>query len=209
MGKGDASKTEQANADAMQKEQLDLLQKQLGLQESQIAGVNSVVDPMIAEGGMAPSEESALTSLAINQLPADFRQTAGAINQNLAARGISGGSSGAGSGDIARQFGNLGAQEDYMKSTALSNIQLQKAQQLQQLLGIKMGVADMFGKNVGTFDTGANSSLSSGVTAAHNVDTAGTSFWGPIIGGALGMGSSFLTGGFGKMMGGGAGAGAV
>jgi hypothetical protein len=168
------------------------MRQQLGLQMGQINQVNSVIDPMIAEGGMSPGEESALTSLAVNQLPQDFRQTEGMINQNLAARGISGGTGGAGSGDIGRQFGNLGAMEDYLKNTALTNVQLQKASQLRNLLGIKMGVANMFGQNTGMFNSGGLNALNSGVTAAHNADMASTGMWGALLGAGVNLGTSFI-----------------
>lgn len=199
MCKGDNSKAEQAAADAQRAQQNQLMQQQLQMQMQQLQGVNSVLDPIIQAGGMSPGQESALTSLAINQLPQDFRQTQGAINQSLVARGISGGAGGAGSGDIARNFGQLGAMEDYMKGTALSNIQVQKQQQLMQALGAKMGVAGMFGQNTGLFNQGMLGSLNSGVTAANNADQAATSWMGPVFGALGSLGGAAI----GKLPGGG------
>jgi len=48
-----------------------------------------------------------MTSLVMNNIPAQFRGIQGNINNQLVARGITGGQSGAGSGDVARQFGQL------------------------------------------------------------------------------------------------------
>ena len=169
-GKGDHSSREQSNADAIRQQQFDLMQQQL-------SGVNSILDPIISAGGMLPSQQSALTSIALNDIPQQFQGVQGNINNQLVARGITGGNM-AGSGDVARDFGRLGAMEAGLQQNALSNIQLQKQQQLMQALGVKTGLTGMF-------NSGGLSALNSGVTAANNADQAQTSFWGSMFG-ALG-----------------------
>lgn len=182
--KGDHSSAEQAAADAQRAEENAIMQQQLGLQMKQINAVNSVLDPIIQAGGMTPQEQAAMQGIAINQLPQDFNQLFGNVSQQLAARGISGGQN-AGGGQIASQYGSLGAMEDFMKSNLLENVQLQKANLLRQALGAKMGVAGMFGNNVGIFNQGMGQALGQGVQAAYNADQAATSWMGPVFG-ALG-----------------------
>src|SRR5581483_8215116 len=181
MCSGGNSKQEMQQADAQRAQENQLMQQQLQMQMDQIGGVNSILDPIISAGGMLPSQQSALTSLALNSIPQQFNNVAGQINQNLVARGITGGQN-AGSGDIARNFGQLGAMEAGLQQQSLSQIQLQKQQQLMQALGAKMGVANLFGQNTGMFNQGANSALNSGVTAANNADQAMTSFMGSLMG---------------------------
>jgi len=183
MCSGGNSKQEMQQADAQRAQENQLMQQQLQMQMDQIGGVNSILDPIISAGGMLPSQQSALTSLALNSIPQQFNNVAGQINQNLVARGITGGQN-AGSGDIARNFGQLGAMEAGLQQQSLSQIQLQKQQQLMQALGAKMGVANLFGQNTGMFNQGANSALNSGVTAANNADQAMTSFMGSLMGAA-------------------------
>lgn len=183
MCSGGNSKAEMQQADSQRAQENTLMQQQLQMQMDQIAGVNSILDPIISAGGMLPSQQSALTSLALNNVPQQFNNVAGQINQNLVARGITGGSN-AGSGDIARNFAQLGAMEAGLQQQSLSQIQLQKQQQLMQALGAKMGVANLFGQNTGMFNQGAQSALGSGVSAANNADQASTSMWGSILGAA-------------------------
>lgn len=191
MGKGSASKAEQQAADARTKSQDDLAKGQLAMQQKQLSDVNAVADPMIARGGMSAEQEAALNSILMNSLPQQFNNVQGQINNNLVARGITGGQQGAGSGDVARQFGSLGAMEAGLQQQGMSNIQLQKAAQLQGLLGLKMGVGSQYGNNVGTFNSGGSSSLNAGVTAANNADQAQTSWMGPVFGALGGVGAAF------------------
>lgn len=190
--KGGASKAEQANADALRAREADLMGQSLNAQLKQLDAVNSVVDPMIAQGGMSQEQQAAMTSLLMNQLPQTFNNIQGQINQNLVARGISGGPTGAGSGDIARNFGQLGAMEGQIQQQGLANIQLQKAQQLQNLLGLKLGIGSQYGQNTQLFNQGTLGALNAGVTAANNADQASTGLWGSIIGSAAGLGGKFI-----------------
>jgi hypothetical protein len=169
-GKGGHSAQEQSNADAVRQQQFNLMQQQL-------QSVNSILNPMIANGGMMPAQQQALTAIALNDIPQQFKGVAGNINDQLVSRGITGGDM-AGSGDIARNFAGLGAMEAGLQQNALSNIQLQKQQQLMNALGIKGGM-------LGMFNQGGLSALNSGVTAANNADQAATSWMGPVFG-ALG-----------------------
>lgn len=185
--KGDHSEAEQAAADQMRQQELNLMQQQLTMQMGQIGSVNSVLDPIIKAGGMSAEQQAALTNVAYNQLGSDFRSSQGQLNNELVARGMTGGMN-AGSGQMVNQLGQLNAFQDYLKSNALSNIQLEKQQQLMQALGAKMGVAGMFGQNVGMFNQGAGGALNAGVQAAYNADQAQTSWMGPVFGalGAIG-----------------------
>ncbi len=190
--KGGASKAEQSNADAMRAAQTGLMQQALGAQNMQLGAVNKVLDPMIANGGLAPGVESAMNSQVMNNIPAQFRGVQGNINNNLVARGITGGQMGAGGGAVARQFGQLGAMQAAMQQQGLTDVQLQKQNALMGDLGLKMGVGGQYGGQVGGFNQGSLGALGQGVTAANNADQASTGLWGSLIGGAAGLGSAYL-----------------
>lgn len=190
--KGGASKAEQAAADKMRESQTGLMQQALGMQNMQLGAVNKVLDPMIANGGLAPGVESAMTSQVMNNIPAQFRGVQGNINNQLVARGITGGQAGAGGGDVARQFGQLGAMQAALQQQGLTDIQLQKQGALMGDLGLKMGIGSQFGQNVSGFNQGALGSLGQGVTAANNADQASTGLWGSLIGAGASLGSGYL-----------------
>lgn len=173
--KGDHSQQEQSNADSVRQQQFNLMQQQL-------QGVNSILDPLISAGGMTPQQQQAMTAIALNDIPQQFRGVQGNINEQLVARGMTGGGM-AGAGGVASGFGQLGAMEAGLQQQALSNIQLQKQQQLMQALSIKGGLTGMF-------NSGGLSALNSGVTAANNADQASSSFWGGMFGALGSLGSA-------------------
>lgn len=188
---GGNSKSEMDQANAVRQQELNTMQQQLAMQMNQINSVNSVLDPIIANGGMSPSQQAAMQSLVLNSLPQQMNNAVGQLNQNLVARGITGGTN-AGGGLAAQGFGQLAAMEGALQQQGLSNIQVQKGQQLMQALGAKMGVANMFGNNVSGFNAGGLGALNSGVTAAHNADQAQSGLFGSLIGAGLGLGSKAL-----------------
>lgn len=209
--KGGASKTEQQAADQQRtqenqltKQQLDLQMKQLGMQQNQLNSVNAAVDPTIQQilGGNTPGVlqplQSALTASYMNQLPNTYRNAIGNINQNLVARGLSGGQN-AGGGGIGQDFGYMTAMLGQEQQAGAINTAETMSQAnlglLQNDLGLKLGVANQFGgmagqygANVGGFNQGALGALGQGVQAARNVDEAQTSWMGPVFGaiGSLG-----------------------
>jgi len=191
--KGGASKAEQARADALTAQQNALMNQSLGLQQMQLGAVNTVVDPMIARGGMSADQENALTSLLTNQLGNTYRSGMGMVNQNLVARGLTGGQTGAGGGGVAGDFEQMAAMLGGQQQQGLSQIQLEKAAQLQGLLGLKMGIGSQYGANVGNFTSGMNASLGHGIEAARNADQAATSWMGPVFGALAGVGGSAIT----------------
>jgi hypothetical protein len=196
-GKGGHSFSEQQSADALRGQEFGLTRQQLGLQNSVLGGVNSQLQSLIANGGMSPGQQAALTSLATNNLPAQYRGIQGQITNQLTARGISGGQFGSGSGDIARNFGSLFSAQAGQQQQALSNIQLAKQQQLMQALGMQMGVAGGYSGNVNAFNSGTIGALGSGVTAANNADIASTSWMGPVFGALGAVGGGFANRGGG------------
>ena len=185
-GKGGNSKAEMERANQISDQQLQLQKQQLGMQQSQLAGVNSVLDPLIKAGGMTPAQEAALTSLSLNNIPQNFAQSRAALNQDLVARGITGGPF-AGGGEAGREFGGLYAMENALKQQSLSQIQLQKQQQLMQALQTKMGIGGQYGQNVSGFGNQGINALGIGQQAAQASDTASSNFWGSVIGAAAGM----------------------
>lgn len=173
------------NSQAEMNQANQISQQQLQMQQNQLNMVNPSLDAIIKNGGMLPGQQAAMTSQAINGLGSQYQNLYGNLSQSLAARGITGGQN-AGGGQIAQQFGALGAQQAGQESQLLNNIQLQKGQQLQSALGMGLGEAQ------GTGSLGLQA-LGSGVTAANNVDQAQTGFWGSMIGGLAGLGGSAIT----------------
>lgn len=180
-GKGGDSEQEQAQANQVSQQQLQLQQQQLGMQQSQLNSVNSVADPMIANGGMSPAQEAALNSLALNQSGQQLNQSIGQVGQNLQARGVTGGPF-AGGGTAAQNYGGLYAMQNALTQSSLSNVQLQKAAQLQGLLGLKMGIGSQYGANATSTGNQGVNALGSAVTAAGNADQAQSSFMGSLVG---------------------------
>lgn len=138
-----------------------------------------------------------MRSAAFNQIGAGENQAIGAINQNLVARGITGGNN-AGGGQIAQNFGALQQGLLGQEASSLQNIQLAKGQGLMNALGTTLGEAGMFGQQATGFGGQGVSALGQGVTAANNADQASTGFWGSLIGGLAGLGGTAM-----KTMGGG------
>lgn len=183
-GKGGNSQNEMSQANKISQQQFNMMQQQMN-------SVNSVLNPLIANGGMMPSQQQAMTAIGLNNIPQQIQGVAGNINNQLVARGITGGQM-AGSGDIARNFAGLGAMEAGLQQNVMSNVQLQKQQQLMSALGMQAGMAGMFNQ-------GGLSALGSGVTAANNADQAQTSFMGSLLGAIDSVGGGIATGGMSNL----------
>lgn len=195
LGKGGNSQAEMQNADQQRAMEDRLAQQQLNLQKQQLSAVNAVVDPAIQAGGFFPGQEAAMTSLLTNNLANQYRNAVANTNQSLVARGLSGGQIGAGGGGVAGSFGLMNAMLGNQQQQGLSQIQLDKANQLQGLLGLKLGIGSQYGGNIGTFNSGATGALNAGVTAANNADQAQTSWLGPTLGALTGLGGKITYGG--------------
>lgn len=187
--KGGNSQSEMQRANQISSQQLGLQQQQLQLQQNQLGMVNPQLQQIIANGGMLPAQQAAMTSNALNQIGAGEQQAVGAINQNLVARGITGGQN-AGSGDIARNYGAL--QQGLLGQTAqsLNDIQIAKGQGLNNALNTALGIGGMYGQQATSFGGQGVSALGAGVQAANNADQAQTGFWGSLIGGLTGLGGN-------------------
>lgn len=177
MCKGGNSAAATAAAAKVSQEQLDLQKTQLGI-------VNPQLKSIIDNGGLLPSTEAAMRSQALNGLGSQYQNLYGALSQSLNARGMTGGQN-AGAGGVAANFGALGAAQAGQATQALEGVQLAKAQGLQNALGMGLGEAQSTGQ-LGT------QALGSQVTAANNTDQAQTGFWGSMIGGLAGLGSSAM-----------------
>jgi len=190
--KGSASAAEQKRADAVNTDQQAKTNQALAQQQGYMKPVDDLTSQIMANGGLTQGMESAMTAQYMNNIPAQFRGVAGNINNQLTARGISGGQMGAGGGDVARQFGALGAAQAGAQQEGFLNTQFAKQQGLQQAMAAKMGLGQLAGQNISGFNQGTMSSLGQGVTAANNKDQAGTALWGSLIGAAGGLGSAAL-----------------
>lgn len=175
------SKDEMNTQNAIQQSQLAAQQQQLALQQAQFNMVDPSIQKIIANGGLSPEATAALTSNAMNTLPNTYKDLYGQLSQQLVARGVTGGQN-AGGGDIARQFGSLGAQEAGQQSQLLSQIPLMKEQGLYQAFNTALGVGNQFGQNVGTFGAGASNAGQSATSAANAATQASTGFWGSLFG---------------------------
>ena len=191
--KGDHSSQEQAAADQQRQMENQMAQQQLALQTKQLNSVNSTVDPMIANGGLTPEMKSALQANLVNKLGSNFQNMMVNLNQNLVARGLTGGTTGAGGGGVAGGFGALYSALAGQQQQGQFDIANMQNSSLMNELGLKLGIGSQFGGNVGLFNQGASSALGSGVTAANNADQAQTSWMGPLFGALGSIGGAALT----------------
>lgn len=196
--KGDHSSAEQAAADQRRTMEDQLMQQQLGLFKQQMGQVNSVLNPMIAQGGLPPAVEAAMRSQALNEMGQQFKGGVGEMNQALVARGMTGGPM-AGAGGVAQGFGALNALQAGLQTNALNQIQMDKYGALMNELGMKMGIGSQFGGMAGGFNQGGGQALGQGVQAAYNADQAATSFWGPMLGALGSVGAGVATGGMSNL----------
>ena len=189
--KGGNSQNEMNQANQLSQQQQQIMQQQLGLQQQQLGMVNPTLQKIISNGGMLPSEQAALTAQAINTVPQQYNQLVGQLNNQLVQRGVTGGQN-AGGGQIAQQFGALGAAEAGQQQQLMSNIQLQKAQGLQGALNTAIGIGGQYGQQALGFGQQGVGALGIGQQAAAQADQNQTGFWGALTGGLAGLGSSVI-----------------
>jgi Hom_end-associated Hint len=190
--KGGNSQSEMTQANTLSQQQLQIMQNQLSMQQSQLGMVNPSLQAIISNGGMLPAQEAAMRSAALNQIGAGETQAIGSINQDLVARGITGGAN-AGSGGIARDFGGLQAALQGQTASALQNVQMAKGQGLQSAIGMGLGEGGMFGSQALGFGGQGVNALGIGQQAAAQADQSQTGFFGSLIGGLAGLGGSVAT----------------
>ena len=189
LAKGGNSKQEMNRADQLQQQQLDLQNRMFGLQQQQIGMVNPTIQSIIQQGGLTPQAEAAMRTQALQGLGQQYAGMEGQLAQQLAARGITGGNM-AGGGQIASQFGQLGAMEAGQQSNLLNNIQLAKQQGLYQAMGTALGIGSQYGSQATAAGGQSVGALGAGVNAAQSADQATTGFWGSLMGGLAGLGSA-------------------
>lgn len=189
--KGGNSQAEMAKANALSEGQLNIMKSQLAMQKQQLGMVNPSLQAIIQNGGMLPAQQAAMTSQSIQGLGQQYQGLYGQLASSLAARGVTGGGM-AGGGDIARQFGSLGAQEAGQQSELLNQIQLAKGQGLQSALGLGLGEGGMLGSQAVGFGGQGVSALGIGQQAGQAADQAQTGFWGSLMGGLAGLGGSAM-----------------
>lgn len=192
--KGGNSKSEMNRANQLEDQRNNLLQQQLQMQQKQLAMVNPSLNAIIQAGGMLPQQEAAMRTQAMQGLGQQYQDLQGQIGQQLAARGIVGGTN-AGAGAVARSYGQLGAAEAGQQSDLLNQIQLAKGQGLMGALQTGLGEAGMFGNQATQFGGQGVNALGIGQQAANAADQASTGFWGSVFGGLAGLGSSAITAG--------------
>jgi hypothetical protein len=189
--KGGNSAQEMSKANALSTQQLQIMQSQLAQQKAQLAMVNPSIQSIIQNGGMLPAQQAAMTSAAMAQTGQQENQAIGSINQNLVARGLTGGDM-AGGGGVAQNFGALQQGLLGQQAQNLQNIQMAKGQGLQNAIGLGLGEGQMFGQQALGFGSQGVSSLGIGQQAAGQADANQTGFWGSLVGGLAGMGGSYL-----------------
>lgn len=192
LAKGGASKAEMQSADQQKALEDQLAQQQLGLQQQQLGLIDPVIQRIIANGGLLPEQQAALTAANQNLIGQNYAQNVGAINQALLTRGVSGGQN-AGGGATAGLYGGMLAALAGQQQQGVFQIQQAKQAGLQGALNTALGVGGQYGQNVGAFNSGANQALGAGVTAAGNYDQAQSSVLGPLLGAVGGLGGSAIT----------------
>ena len=195
--KGGNSKQEMQQANQLSQQQLAMQQQQLALQQQQLGMVNPSLQSIIANGGMLPAQQAAMTSAAMAQTGQQEQQAIGSINQNLVARGLTGGQM-AGGGGVAQNFAALQQGLLGQQASNLQNIQLAKGQGLNNAIGLGLGEGQMYGGQALGFGQQGVGALGIGTQAAQAADQNQTGFWGSLIGGLAGMGGAGLTAGINK-----------
>src|SRR5215472_7132854 len=191
--KGGNSKQQMQLADQQLNQQNALMQQQLQMQQNQLGMVNPSLQSIIANQGMLPAQEAAMRSAAMAQTGAQEQLAIGAVNQNLVARGITGGNM-AGGDQIAQTYGVLQKGLRGQQAQNLQNIQLAKGQGLTNYSGLGLGEGQMYGGQALGFGQQAGSALGAGVNAAQAADQNQTGFWGSLIGGLAGLGGTAMKG---------------
>lgn len=187
--KGGNSQQEMQRANQLEDQRNQLMTQQLQMQQQQLAIANPVLKQIIQAGGMLPAQEAAMRTQALQGLGQQYSNLQGQLGQALTARGITGGQF-AGGGDIARNFGQLGALEAGQQSELLNQIQLAKGQGLNQALGTTLGEAGMFGSQATGFGGQGVNALGIGQQAGKAADEASTGFWGSMFGALGSLGSA-------------------
>src|SRR6267154_767297 len=162
--KGGNSQQEMSRANQLSDQQVGIMRDQLAMQKNQLNMVNPSLNAIIQSGGMLPQQQAAMTTQAMQGLGGQYKNLQGQLSQQLQARGITGGGM-AGGGQIAQQFGSLGAMEAGQQSDLLNQIQLAKGQGLMQALGTGLGEAGMFGGQATAFGGQGVSALGVGQQA--------------------------------------------
>lgn len=171
-------------------------------------GVLGYLNSMLQSGGDTPATQ-ALQAGAINTAGNTYRNALGQFNQVNARYGLTGGQN-AGGGGLGQNFGALqsalgGQLQDV--NTQMAGMKNQNyLGALSGLTGITnnlLGMGQGFGNSAIGFGNASVGSLGQGVTAAHNVDQAQTSWMGPVFGALGSLGGGFLTGAGKGMFGGG------
>lgn len=164
----------------------DIAQKQLQVQQEQLAKYNDYVSKILSGGGYLPGVKEALTSNAIQSVPANYDQIAQQLATVSGSRGISGGGSQPGSGLLNRGLGALYSSEEQTKSKLLNDI---TAGGQSNIAAAEGGVLNAAG--LGT--TGFTSALGSATSAANTANQS-SGLLNTIIGGGLGVLGSYLGG---------------
>jgi hypothetical protein len=165
-----------------------IAQQQFAQQQQFLQQYNNYVQQLIQGGGYLPGVKGALTSQAIQSVPANYNQIAQQLQTNAASRGISGGGSQPGSGLATSGLGQLYSAEEQQKSNLLNQITAGGQNNINAAEG---GVLNA---GLGTGNTGAN--VIGSATSAANQANQQSGLLGTIIGGGLGvLGSALGKGG--------------
>jgi hypothetical protein len=193
--KGGSSKEEMNRANDLEAARNQMLQSSFNMALQRYGVAQPLIEAQIQNRGMLPETEAAMRSQALQGLGQQYSNLQGQLSQQLAARGLTGGQFGAGGGAVAKGFGELGALEAGQQSNLLNQIQMAKAQNLNNVLGMELGSAGQLQNAALGFGQQGVGALGIGQQAAQAAEQASTGFWGSVIGGLAGLG----TAGIGKI----------
>ena len=198
MSQSTTSQTAQLNSQNQLQQQQQASQNQL-LQQN-----NTALSPYLTGNqGFTPQQMAALNSQALDQNALQYNGATQAANAQLAARGEGLGNT-PGSGVAATGYGNLQAAKAGDLADALRTVTLNNAQQglanKFNAASVLSGNAQTYAGNVGTYGTGANTSLGALTQAQGNT---WQSQFGKAFGSALGgAGAGFIGGAANSAVGG-------
>lgn len=175
-----------------------------GEQQNTINQLNTLALPFAsmaqAGEGFSPTALAAMNTNIIDTTGANYANATRAANTALAGRG-GGGTAGIISGPEAQIGASIASQAAGQQSAEQQNLAIQNAQQVyknaQTAASIEGGVAGLESPNAA--GSGAAGGYQSAFNEANTIDQQSNQAMADIVGGAVGLGTSFLGGGIGNL----------
>ncbi len=201
---GQEAEANQAAQASFYNELTNSFSQEFGAQSAITNALTSAYEPILKGGpnqyGFSPGEQSALSSQALQGSSAAAQQAEQATGSELAAHDSTGLPSGV-ADELRSQIGDVAAQDNANEQLGIKQAGYQQGyNEFNHAAQVLAGTASL--ENPSSYARDAVGAGQSDTAAIKEVQQANTSPWLSVLGGALGMGASLLTGG---VLGGGSG----